>query len=517
MLVGAASIRIGVRRRNPGRRERTFIRSDTRTQSWRIILSTCGRIARNPRAQSHLPIRPAIRTPMPHFEAPESSPDPTSTDLAPNEPTDPLPAAIPAQRSRSPRPIGAVKGFVAALALALTFGAGVGIGRAVPDITGGGQAAASPSGSDAELALIREAWDAIHQNYVDARDLNDQALAYGAINGLTDAVGDTGHTSFMTPEERTVRESALSGSYVGIGAEMDTTTDGLPLVVGVFRGSPADGAGLRSGDIVVAVDGKQTAGSNLDTVISWVRGAAGTSVVLTVKAGADAPERTIKIVRADVQIQPVSWAMAAGTKTAVIRLEQFSKGASDALIAALKAARSAGAERLVLDLRGNPGGYVGEAVGVASQFLASGTVYIERNAKGEEKPSLVTPGGIATDLPLVVVVDHGTASASEIVAGAIQDAGRAKVVGVTTFGTGTVLGEFPLSDGSALRIGTVEWLTPKGRVIWHAGITPDVVVDRADTIKPVVPDDLRSMSAAQVAQIRDPQLKKALDLAAAAN
>jgi carboxyl-terminal processing protease len=298
---------------------------------------------------------------------------------------------------------------------------------------------------------------------------------------------------------------------------MDTTSDGMPLVVGVFRGSPADAAGLHSGDIMVAVDGKATAGANLDTVISWVRGAAGTTVVLTVKTGANAPERELSIVRADVHIQPVSWTMVAGSKTAVIRLEQFSKGASDALIAALKAARAAGADRLVLDLRGNPGGYVGEAIAVASQFLASGTVYIERNAKGEEKPSPVTPGGVATDLPLVVLVDHGTASASEIVAGAIQDAGRAKVVGVTTFGTGTVLAEFPLSDGSALRIGTVEWLTPKGRVIWHAGISPDVRVDRAATVKIVVPDDLRTMTQAQVKQLSDPQLRKALELVAASS
>jgi carboxyl-terminal processing protease len=471
---------------------------------------------------------------MPEFETPDPPTDLAPVEPAPETPTyqspiyqgpiylgptydGPRDPPTTVARPRIRRSSGAVKGLVVAGALALTFGAGVGIGRAVPDPSSGGVAAASPSGSDAELALIREAWDTIHQNYVAAKDLNDQALAYGAINGLTDAVGDTGHTSFMTPDERKVSESALSGSYVGIGAEMDTTSDGLPLVVGVFRGSPADGAGLHSGDIVLAVDGKQTAGSDLDTIITWVRGEAGTSVVLTVKAGADGPERTIRIVRADVQIQPVSWAMAAGSKTAVIRLEQFSKGASEALIAALKAARVAGAERLVLDLRGNPGGYVGEAVAVASQFLASGTVYIERNAKGEEKRSPVTAGGVATDLPLIVLVDHGTASAAEIVAGAIQDAGRAKVVGVTTFGTGTVLGEFPLSDGSALRIGTVEWLTPKGRVIWHAGITPDVVVDRADTVKPVVPDDLRALSAAEVTQIKDPQLKKGLELVAAAN
>jgi carboxyl-terminal processing protease len=209
--------------------------------------------------------------------------------------------------------------------------------------------------------------------------------------------------------------------------------------------------------------------------------------------------------------------MAAGTKTADVRIEQFSQGASDALIAALKAARDTGADRVVLDLRGNPGGYVSEAVKVASQFLASGTVYIERNAKGEEKPSAVLPGGIATDLPLVVLVDNGTASASEIVAGALQDAGRATIIGVTTFGTGTVLGEFPLSDGSALRIGTVEWLTPKGRVIWHAGITPDVTVERADAITPVVPEELQSMTAAQLTKLPDPQLEKALELVATAS
>jgi carboxyl-terminal processing protease len=204
--------------------------------------------------------------------------------------------------------------------------------------------------------------------------------------------------------------------------------------------------------------------------------------------------------------------MAPGTKTAVLRLEQFSSGATPKLKAALEELKSAGADRLIFDLRGDPGGYVNEAVAIASQFIASGNVYIERNAQGQEKATPVTPGGLAVDLPLVVLVDQGTASAAEIVSGAIQDAGRALVVGEKTFGTGTVLGEFPLSDGSALRIGTVEWLTPKGRVIWHAGIAPDVVVARPAGVAPVVPDDLRSMSAADLKALKDPQLKKALEL-----
>jgi carboxyl-terminal processing protease len=157
---------------------------------------------------------------------------------------------------------------------------------------------------------------------------------------------------------------------------------------------------------------------------------------------------------------------------------------------------------------------VSEAVGIASEFLASGTVYIERDADGNEKATSVAGDGSATDLPLVVLVDGSSASAAEIVAGALQDAGRARVVGETTFGTGTVLGEFGLSDGSALRIGTLEWLTPKGRVIWHEGIVPDVAVARPDGVDAIVPDDLRTMSAERVDAIADPQLVRALGLVA---
>jgi carboxyl-terminal processing protease len=412
-----------------------------------------------------------------------------------------------------------LRGALLAVVLVATFGAGIGVGRI--DLSGpsappnGAPTGAGPSGSatpEQEFDLIRQAWDDIHQNYVAASTLDDRALAYGAIDGLTEAVGDTGHTAFLTPEDRAANSSALSGSYVGIGVEVDTTDAGLPLIVGVFRGSPADAAGLHSGDVVTAVDDRPTTGEDLDTVVSWVRGEAGTAVTLTIQPADGGKIRDVRIVRADVKIEPVSWSMVAGTTTGMIRLEQFSTGAAAELRAAIGELKAAGADRLVFDLRGNPGGYVNEAVAVASEFLSSGTVYIERNAKGGEKASNVKPGGTATDIPLVVLVDGGTASAAEIVAGAIQDAGRVKIVGEQTFGTGTVLGEFPLSDGSALRIGTVEWLTPKGRVIWHAGIAPDVVVERAADLTPIVPDDLRTMSAAEVRSLRDPQVKKALEL-----
>ena len=235
---------------------------------------------------------------------------------------------------------------------------------------------------------------------------------------------------------------------------------------------------------------------------------------VTVQADGTGPERTLDIVRADVPIEPVSWVIVPGTKTAYIRLDQFSSGAADDMVQTLKDARAAGADRVVLDLRGNPGGYVNEAVGISSQFLTSGVVYRERNAAGDEDVHDVSPDGVATDLPLVVLVDGNTASSSEITAGALQDAGRATIIGVTTYGTGTVLGEFELSDGSALRVGTVEWLTPSGRRIWHEGIAPDESITLPEGVNALDPDDVRAMTPAQVDAMTDTQLARALELVA---
>jgi carboxyl-terminal processing protease len=409
--------------------------------------------------------------------------------------------------------------LVTGLALALTFSVGIGVGLiAAPvldDVNGTTPGPAGGSSGDA-FALISEAWEILHQDYVGADELDDTGLAYGAIDGLADAVGDTGHTSFLTPQERAERSEELSGSYVGIGVRIDAAEDGRPLVVGIFRGSPAEASELKTGDIIVAVDGQSTVDHDLDEVAGWIRGEAGSTVLLTVQEGIDGAPRELSIVRAEVAIETVSWTMVPGSRSAVLRLEQFTHGSADAFKAALGEIRDAGADRLVVDLRGNPGGFVDEAVGVASQFLSEGNVFVERDAEGKETPHPVSPEGSALDLPLVVLIDGGTASSAEIVSGALQDADRGELIGVKTFGTGTVLGEFPLADGSALRVGTVEWLTPDGRRIWHEGIVPDVVVERPDDVRPVVPDDLRSMTAAQVDTLGDPQLARALSVVASA-
>ena len=405
-------------------------------------------------------------------------------------------------------------GSAVALALVVTFTAGLGVGRVIAPAGASMDTTSNPASSTkpTDFGLIKEAWDTLHEQYVGRDELDDRSLIYGAIDGMTDAVGDTGHTDFMTPEERKQRDDSLSGSYVGIGVRIEPDAAGLPKIIGVFEGSPAEKAGLKPDDVIVAVDGKRTEDSSIDEVAGWVRGEAGTTVEVTVRHGTDAPERTVSIVRGDVPIQPVSWTMVPGTKTALIRLEQFSNGAADDIVETLKTARADGAERVVLDMRGNPGGYVNEAVGVASQFLTSGLVYIERNAQGGTTDHPVSPGGVATDVPVVVVVDGNTASSAEIVSGALQDAGRAKVVGETTFGTGTVLGEFDLSDGSALRVGTVEWLTPSGRRIWHEGIAPDVPIAMPADTEPLSPEDVAKLTAAAVGSIDDTQLAKALEV-----
>jgi carboxyl-terminal processing protease len=412
-----------------------------------------------------------------------------------------------------------LRGPATGLLIAAVFVAGVGVGRFVPVANDVGSPAASPDaaagptgGAVDDFGLVREAWDLLHEKYVGRDTLDDRDLAYGAIDGLTEAVGDTGHTDFMTPEERASRNDALSGSYVGIGIQLDATDAGEPLIVTVFHDSPADKAGLRTGDIILEVNGVPAVDTSTSDVVERIRGEAGTEVELTVRAGENGPPRTLTIVRGEVAIDAVSSTIVPGTTTGLLRIEQFSNGAADDVRTALEQLRKDGADRLVLDVRGNPGGYVGEAVGIASQFLGSGTVYVERDAAGKEKATPVSPDGAWTDLPLIVLVDEGSASSSEIVAGALQDNDRAQVVGATTFGTGTVLGEFALEDGSALRIGTVEWLTPDGRRIWHEGIEPDVPVARAAETLPTLPDDLRDIAATRVKTVADAQLDRALEL-----
>jgi carboxyl-terminal processing protease len=204
--------------------------------------------------------------------------------------------------------------------------------------------------------------------------------------------------------------------------------------------------------------------------------------------------------------------MIPGTDVALIRLNQFSANLNDELVAALDAAEAAGATRLVVDVRNNPGGLLVQAIEVTSQFLQEGNVLLQEDADGNRESFPVEANGVATDIPMVVLINRGSASSSEIFAGAIQDQQRGQVVGETTFGTGTVLRPFDLEDGSALLLGTSQWLTPNGRLIRKQGIEPDVIVDMpigADLLSPL---ELREATVSNLLESEDAQLLKALEL-----
>ncbi|MFN8474540.1 MAG: S41 family peptidase [Anaerolineae bacterium] len=359
--------------------------------------------------------------------------------------------------------------------------------------------------------IFWEAWRIAHDHYVDTNALNDDRMTQGAIQGMLDALGDQGHTRFMTAAEAEHQSQVLSGVFVGIGAEI-THKDGKAVVVAPLEGSPAEQAGVKAGDVVLSVDGEDIADHDIDEVLSHLRGAEGTDVRVSLMRPSTGDTLDLTLTRTRVVVPTVTWQMLPGTKIADIRLSQFGARASNELQQAIDAARAAGAAGLILDLRNNPGGLLNEAVSVTSQFIDSGNVLLQRDRAGHETPYAARPGGHALDLPMVVLINQGTASASEITAGALQYAGRAKLVGQTTFGTGTVLSSFKLSDGSALLLGTGEWLTPGGRMIRRQGIEPDVASPLpADSVQ-VTPLSAAKLSSAELRATSDTQLLSGLQI-----
>jgi carboxyl-terminal processing protease len=453
---------------------------------------------------------------------------PAPPDRTPQEPrpaAQPIPGWVPPGRAgwgpgpssdgaawEAPRPSGArsVLLVVAAVVLALVvFSLGVTVGQAGTVPGGSGSTPSySPSAGAPDWRLLSEAYKLLDEHYVDPAAIDPLTLERGAITGMADSLDDRGHTGYLTPDQVKARDESLSGSFVGVGAVLDEQS-GRIVIVRVLRDSPAERAGMKAGDELVRVDGVSVADLTIDEVVTKVRGLEGTQVTLELK-GVDGQARTVTITREKLELPLASWAFAPGTKDAVLRLESFSSGAAKAATAALREALDQGARGVVLDLRGNPGGYVNEPVDLASQFLTEGVVYLSVDRSGKQTAHEVQGPGIATDIPLVLLVNDQTASSAEILTGALQDAGRAVVVGVRTYGTGTVVTTFPLQDGGALTIGTERWLTPRGRAIWREGLLPDQVVELPTGAAIVVPDDFATLGSGGIAGTQDAQLKAAL-------
>ncbi|MBI2939556.1 MAG: S41 family peptidase [Chloroflexi bacterium] len=367
-----------------------------------------------------------------------------------------------------------------------------------------------------QFEIFWQAWHLVEANYVDRQAVNPRTMTYGAIRGMLDSLDDDGHTRFLTPEDLRLEESSLNGRFEGIGAEV-TQRAGRPVIVAPLEGSPAERAGIRPGDTIVQVDGADVSDLTLTELVTRIRGPRGTSVRITVQRRPGQPgdpvDRApleVSIVRDEIRVAAVSWSLVPGTAFAHVRIGQFSQTVDSELEQTLREARRAGAEGIILDLRNNPGGLLEGAIAVTSEFVRSGNVLLQEDKEGNRRAFPVKGNGVATDLPVAILVNEGTASASEIVAGAIQDHRRGTVIGQKTFGTGTVLSQLPLNDGSALLLGTAQWLTPNGRVIWKHGIAPDITIPVAAEGELITPRQLRQMTTEEVRASGDAQFSEAV-------
>jgi len=317
-----------------------------------------------------------------------------------------------------------------------------------------------------------ESWKLLHENFVD-QPLDDVALMRGAIQGMLAATGDK-HTSYMDPEQFKQANTEMEGEYTGIGAWVDTTGDYVE-IISPMKGSPAEAAGLQAQDKVIAINGEDMTGIPGDLVLQKILGPAGDTIVLTIRRGEETFD--VSITRAVIQIPVVEYEMQEDG-VGYVALYTFNELATEKLREALKDLLAQNPKGIVFDLRGNGGGYLVTAVEVTSEFLKDGVVLYEEYGDGTRDSYPVKKGGLATEIPLVVLIDEGTASAAEITAGALQDYGRAKLVGKTSYGKGSVQNWIPLkSEESGVRITIARWLTPNGKQIDGVGLTPDLVVE----------------------------------------
>ncbi len=364
---------------------------------------------------------------------------------------------------------------IGTFSIGFELGKGVGVRSVVPEgegkVLGQGEIPAG-LGEDVNFSLFWDVWDFIKDDYVD-QPVSEKDLFYGAMQGLVFGLGDP-HSVFFTPEDAAEFQQDLSGEFSGIGAEIGLKDDQLQIVA-PLPGTPAQRAGLQAGDGIYAIDGVDTAGMAVDEAVSRIRGEKGTPVVLTISHnGVDTLEE-VTIIRDTITVESVKLTIREDG-IAVIDIYFFNEDTTALFDAAVQKILTSDVSGLVVDLRNDPGGYLTSAIDVASAWAGRDVITYE-SQKDQKRPLIGTGEALLAGLPTVVLVNGGSASASEIVAGALQDFDLATIVGEQTFGKGSVQDYRDLPDGSAIKITIAKWLTPKGRSIDQLGITPDVIVE----------------------------------------
>lgn len=347
-----------------------------------------------------------------------------------------------------------------------------------------------------DFSLFWQAWKTIEENYVDKEEIDFQKMIYGAISGMVRSFDDP-YTVFLTPDDSKRFIEDVKGSFEGVGMEIDIK-EGQLQVIAPLEGTPAQKAGILPGDKIFNVDGKSTTDITIDAAIDWIRGPKGTEVVLTIYREGWEETKDIKITRGVIDIPSLKLEIR-DDKIAYLKLYHFSEKASyDFKEAAIKILNS-DTEKIILDLRNNPGGYLGIAQEIAGWFLEKGQIVtIEDFGKGKEPKEYLAKGnGQLIPFPLVILINKGSASGSEILAGALRDNRGVRLIGETSFGKGSVQELTNLQDGSSLKITIAKWLTPKGELITDKGLEPDIKVE---------------MTTEDYEKEKDPQLEKAIEL-----
>lgn len=347
-------------------------------------------------------------------------------------------------------------------------------------------AAITPAAQTSDYKILQEAWAKVQESFV-GQVPTDTARNYGAIRGMMTTLNDR-YSVFVEPQSRSREREQLSGKFGGIGATLRADEHGQ-IVLAPTRGGPAERAGLQAGDVLVAVDDVPLPEKpEIDAAIARIRGDAGVKVKLTVVRAQDGKAQTVELVitREVIAVPSTDWRVITETAAApngpvgLIAIHQFTERTGGEVKQAIGELKAQGAKSFVLDMRDNGGGLLSAAIEVASQFIESGVVVQEKHRAGEPSTLSVTGGGLATQDPLAVLMNGGTASASEIVAGALRDHGRAKLIGEKSFGKGSVQLVYDLSDGSSVHVTAAKWLTPNGISLDGNGLTPDETVPRGD-------------------------------------
>ena len=392
--------------------------------------------------------------------------------------------------------IGYVAGRVSVSGVRSRAAAQTGAASTTINILGIGQAPPADLVQDVEFKRFWDLWKLLKDKYY-RQPLKDSDLFYGAMSGLAAGAGDP-YTVYFPPTDAKDFESSLEGQFEGIGAEVGLKDNQIQ-VVAPLPDTPASRAGLLAGDAILKIDGKDTSSMTVEEAVKLIRGPRGTKVILNIfRPGQKKPPFDVSIQRDIIQVKSVTWRMAPGTKRiAVVEITQFNQDTTDAFRSAITEVLKKNPQGLILDLRNDPGGYLDAAVSVASEWVGK-TVVVKERRQGKIVDQMQGPTDARlANIPTIVLVNQGSASASEIVSGALQDTGRAKLLGTKTFGKGSVQEYEPLPDGSAVKITIAEWLTPHDRTIQKVGLDPDVSVDRT-------PEDYDAK--------RDPQFDRALEL-----